>query len=73
MEYKGSKIRCLELYYVIFRDEWISISNKSDNTQSWKHFIESKDLGVKCISHSEDKYEVIDENKWFLTRIKYGF
>ncbi len=42
----------------------------------WIEFIENKDLGVVCIKSSDspafDEYEVVDEKKWLLTKIKYG-
>lgn len=35
----------------------------------WSKFIESKDLGIIL---SDRNYEVVDEKKWLLTRLKYG-
>ena len=44
---------------------------------SWKDFIKIKDLGIICVrsypSATQDEYEIIDEKKWLLTKIKYGF
>jgi hypothetical protein len=59
-------IVCYELFD-IFRSEYITISY-----QSFGDFINTKDLGVNSVDTVNDLYEVIDEKKWFLTRIKYG-
>lgn len=54
-----------------FRLEYMLESKLS----SWKKFIESKDLGIICVSYSslDDEYEIIDEKKWLLSKLKYGF
>ena len=43
-------------------------------------FIASKDLGIKCLDVNlienrrvVDRYKIIDEKKWALSKIKYGF
>lgn len=51
-------------------------------TNSWKSFIETLDLGVYYIySYSDETsrttksihvYTIVDEKKWFLSKIKYG-
>lgn len=61
--------------YKTFLNEWLS---KYDTYQNWEDFIESKDLGIICTktantSSEDDKYEIVDEKKWTLTKIKYGF
>jgi hypothetical protein len=44
---------------------------------TWKEFIKSKDLGILCITSnlcsSLDEYEIIDEKKWLLSKLKYNF
>lgn len=44
---------------------------------SWINFIEDKNLGITCIKSSihkdGDEYRIIDEKKWLLAKIKYGF
>ncbi len=73
--------------YKTFSSEWVNYRldysenvNKSYDrltNENWKNFIEFKDLGIVCVrSHSIsslDEYEIIDEKKWALTKIKYGF
>ena len=44
-----------------------------NNKTPWKTFIESKDLGVICLSYLNDEYRIVDEKKWALSKIKYGF
>ncbi len=39
----------------------------------WVDFIKSKDLGIICLSYLNHKYEIKDEKKWLLAKIKYGF
>ena len=40
---------------------------------SWKEFIKSKDLGIICVDLLADEYTIVDEKKWALSKIKYGF
>ena len=55
--------------YNRFRNEYYS--NKNNNI--WNIFIESKDLGVICLSYLKDEYRIVDEKKWLINKIKYGF
>lgn len=68
MEFNPVKI------YNAFHTEWLDIYLKCPD---WVIFIESKDLGIKCIEScqfsQDDKYEIVDEKKWLLNKIKYGF
>jgi len=38
---------------------------------NWNKFIKNKDLGV--IHLVDDEYKIIDEKKWLLSKLKYGF
>ena len=38
---------------------------------NWDKFIQNKDLGI--MHFVDDEYEIIDEKKWALSKIKYGF
>ena len=38
---------------------------------NWDKFIENKDLGI--MHFVDDEYEIIDEKKWLINKIKYGF
>lgn len=53
--------------YIHFRNEYFSNKNNL-----WKTFIDSKDLGVICLSYLNDEYRIVDEKKWLLAKIKYG-
>ncbi len=39
---------------------------------SWKEFIIAKDIGL-ITGESFFFYEIIDEKKWLLSKLKYGF
>ncbi len=39
---------------------------------NWLTFIKSKDLGID-FNNNTDEYKIIDEKKWALNKIKYGF
>ena len=58
-------IVCYELFD-IFRSEFIKKSYIS-----FEQFIDSKDLGVISVDIVNDLYEITDEKKWFLNKIKY--
>lgn len=64
---ESDKIVCYEIFH-IFRHEYINIPHNS----LFKDFLDTKDLGVIVVDFAHDLYEVKDEKKWFLTRIKYG-
>jgi hypothetical protein len=56
----------------LFFSEWSVATNL--RRVSWHDFINEKDLGVKVfksfpVSHL---YELVDVNKWILTKIKYA-
>ncbi len=38
---------------------------------NWDKFIENKDLGI--MHFVDDEYEITDEKKWLINKIKYGF
>ncbi len=46
-------------------------------TELWQNYINSLDLGIECIHSFEepeiDEYRIIDEKKWLLSKLKYGF
>jgi hypothetical protein len=39
--------------------------------QEWDKYIKSLDLGVEVIKNHD--YKIVDEKKWMLNKIKYGF
>jgi hypothetical protein len=78
MDFNAKKI------YLTFIKEWINYSNefhakysKQIDINNWLDFIKSKDLGIICVqaksNSSGDVYKLIDEKKWLLAKIKYGF
>jgi len=42
------------------------------NIDGWSNFINSKNLGIIC-DRVVCVYKIIDEKKWMLTKLKYGF
>ena len=57
----------IEIYNILY-DEYVE-----SNINSWSKFIKSKDLGIISISYYDHLYRIIDEKKWALAKIKYGF
>ena len=57
----------IEIYNILY-DECVE-----SNINAWSKFIKSKDLGIISISYYDDLYRIIDEKKWALAKIKYGF
>ena len=39
---------------------------------NWLTFIKSKDLGI-VFNNNTNEYKIIDQKKWALNKIKYGF
>lgn len=39
---------------------------------NWLTFIKSKDLGI-IFNNNTHEYKIIDQKKWLLNKIKYGF
>lgn len=62
-------IKCFEIFFV-FRHEYINTPYRSRSL--FKDFIDTKDLGVSVVDFAHDLYEITDEKKWFLNKIKYG-
>lgn len=66
---------------VINVDIWVYFRNKFYNSSfngvygienKYKTFIENLDLGITTVS-SAHHYRIIDNKKWLLAKIKYGF
>jgi hypothetical protein len=58
-----------------FRDNFLSLL-KQNPELLWVDFIESLDLGIISNYNSDFKfiyYTIVDEKKWFLAKLKYGF
>ncbi len=46
------------------------LSSKLD----WSELVISKDLGIICVDvFYLDRFKLVDEKKWLLAKIKYGF
>ena len=57
----------IKIYNILY-DEYAE-----SNINAWSKFIKSKDLGIISLSYYDDEYRIVDEKKWLLTKIKYGF
>lgn len=70
MDYKDYKdIR--DKIYFCFLDEYHNCTLKIN----WREFIRSKDIGIEDVTTDTQfgaKYQIVDEKKWLLTRLKYG-
>ena len=70
MEFRDNKNVLIET----FRMEFVYDSS----TMIWKEFINNKDLGIRYIQDLVINkrwtkcYDVVDEKKWLLAKIKYG-
>jgi len=71
MEFKDEEI------YEILLDEFILFTKTKEKSNvpdfHFVEFIRMKDLGIVCISFFGDRYRIVDEKKWTIARIKYGF
>ncbi len=65
---KKEKGRTIESFKI-----WFTFSKAySQSKGPWRKYVESLDLGV--LNHDNTHfYEVTDEKKWLLAKIKYGF
>jgi hypothetical protein len=54
-----------------------SVFKDSKGIKRWDEFIKKKNLGIICIKSTyvgyDDIYKIVDEKKWALSKIKYGF
>ena len=57
--------------YNTFEGEWF---NKyfTPTRKMWQTFINEKGLGIECIHFTSKLYNIVDEKKWIITRLKYG-
>jgi hypothetical protein len=69
------------IYYVLRKEYAAFINNRavkySESIKLWNEFIQKKNLGIICIKATQvpydDIYKIVDEKKWLLAKIKYGF
>jgi hypothetical protein len=68
-----------DIIFETFCSDWYKIDKLKDRNVifMWKQFIKSLDLGIECVKASQipdgDEYRIIDEKKWLIAKIKYGF
>jgi hypothetical protein len=71
-----SKLFFSEDIWDMFQHEYYNQSH-TERGSGWKLFISNKDLGIRYApSYTQDLihvYEVMDEQKWLLSKLKYGF
>jgi hypothetical protein len=46
---------------------------QASDFSNFAEFIKSKDLGITTQVPYDDIYKIVDEKKWLLAKIKYGF
>jgi hypothetical protein len=63
MEFKDSKGNIARVFYT----EW------NRELETWPDFIKRKDIGIEFLTNNIQGhfYEIVDEKKWMLTKIKY--
>jgi hypothetical protein len=57
----------VKIYYSLFCEYYLTSFFKNG---MYNHFVDYKNIGVKYIGFGV--YEVVDEKKWMLAKIKYG-
>jgi|688.fasta_scaffold191878_4 hypothetical protein len=66
------------LIFDAFREAWYNAgySYLPKASNRWKYFIKDLDIGIVCYDSNDwspmDRYEIVDEKKWALAKIKYG-
>ena len=61
--------------YTSLRDEFIDFKDWNN----WREFIDLKDIGIKVSGRNKKsnngyyRYTIVDDKKWFITKLKYGF
>jgi hypothetical protein len=58
--------------YNIFENEWFEKHNFNPIRKQWCSFINEKELGIECMYFTSIIYNIVDEKKWIITRLKYG-
>jgi hypothetical protein len=57
-------IKTTRKLYFALEKEWI------DDKSLWRDFINKKDIGIR---YTNLEHKIVDEKKWALAKIKYGF
>ena len=75
MNQNTTKFHNRELYKCLCMDFAFSKENQfnTNSELSWKVFIKNKDFGIECTNFLTNEYVVVDEKKWMLAKINYGF
>ena len=64
--------------YLALRDQCLEHYRHDYNFDRWPsmyiEFVDKMDLGIKVKrnNNGNDVYEIVDEKKWLLTKLKYG-
>lgn len=64
--------------YLALRDQCLKYYEHDYNFDRWPsmyiEFVDKMDLGIKVKrnNNGNDVYEIVDEKKWLLTKLKYG-
>ena len=58
----------------ILHEEFLKNFSEDSTYDAWISFIEGKDLGLRVsVNEYYLVYKIIDERKWLLAKLKYGF
>jgi hypothetical protein len=79
---KVADISSVKLFHA-FELEWMEVYDRFKLSQEpstkiinkhWDNFIKRKNLGISWkMIYSKEVYEIVDEKKWAIAKIKYGF
>ncbi len=70
----SNTFECEKIYQTLKTEfiDWIT-SPDFHSAPSWGEFILRKDLGLIYVDSRHETYTIINEKKWLLAKIKYGF
>jgi hypothetical protein len=68
-------IDCNNAMFNILHKDWRDFRSLGNRGVSFYTYVDNLHLGIKFVQlcYTHDEYEVIDEKKWIMTRLKYGF
>lgn len=68
---ESKTIKCPTIYHT-FKHEFFCEQPQQNFLYEFSKFINSKDLGIISIDYIYNIYEIVDEKKWLMAKIKYG-
>jgi hypothetical protein len=74
MDVKSKIVKAPQIYALLYSQISRDLLEKYERFEKiWEVFIENQDIGLKGINVWRDEYIIVDEKKWLIAKIKYGF